>query len=177
MVKKVQKNKKDLEVVDVLSDLKNEKEVLLTKDGLKAMKEELEYLKTDGRKKVSERLKEAISFGDLSENSEYEEAKNEQGFIEGRISELEIKIKNAKIIKDTGTKVVSLGSKVTLVNLTKKGEEVVYTLVGSTEADPFNGKISNESPVGIALIDKAKNEKVKVLAPGGVVEYHIIKID
>lgn len=180
--KTIKKTKEFIEpevLEEFIPEFSNQKEVLVTKEGLTSMKEELAYLQVDGRKKVSERLKEAISFGDLSENSEYEEAKNEQGFIEGRITELETKIKNAKIITESklATKMVILGSKVTLKNLTKNDDDVVYTIVGSTEADPFSGKISNESPVGSALLDKLKGDKVKVHVPAGVVEYQVVKID
>lgn len=181
--KKIKKNKKletDFSGSNILEESMDsgiEKEVLVTKEGLAQMKEEFEYLKGEGRRKVAERLKEAISFGDLSENSEYEEAKNEQGFVEGRITELERKIKYAKIITEsTDAKIVMIGSKVKIVNLTKN-EESDFVIVGSTEADPFLGKISNESPVGSALLDKKKGDKVKVIVPGGTVEYQIKKID
>lgn len=156
-----------------------EKATLVTKEGLEKLKEELDNLKNVKRKEVAERIKEAISYGDLSENSEYEEAKNEQAFVEGRILELENKIKYAKIItekqKASG---VQIGTTVHLKNITKKkDEEEVYTIVGSTEADPFNGKISNESPVGSSLLDKKKGDKVKVVIPAGNVEYQITKVD
>ena len=155
------------------------KATLVTKEGLKALKDELENLQTVKRKEIAARIKEAISYGDLSENSEYEEAKNEQAFLEGRILELEAKIKNAKIIseKKSKTKTVQLGSEVHLKNVSKKKDEVeVYTIVGSTETDPFNGKISNESPVGTAVLDRAKGDKVKVFSPSGNFEYEIVKI-
>lgn len=156
------------------------KVTLITRDGLDKLREELEYLKTIKRKEIAERIKEAISYGDLSENSEYEEAKNEQAFLEGRILELEEKIKHVKIIteKRKATKTVQLGSTVHLRNLTKaKDEPDVYTIVGSTETDPFGGKISNESPVGSALLDKEKGDKIRVVAPSGLIEYQILKID
>lgn len=155
-----------------------QKATLLTKDGLAKLKEELEHLKTVKRKEVAARIKEAISFGDLSENSEYEEAKNEQAFVEGRILELEDKVKSAKIISDKHTtRTVQLGTTVHLKNITKKRDELeVYTIVGSTEADPFEGKISNESPVGSMLLDKKKGDKVKVIVPAGNVEYQIMKL-
>jgi len=157
-----------------------EKETLLTKEGLKKLQDELENLKNVKRKEVAGRLKEAISYGDLSENSEYEEAKNEQAFVEGRILELEEKIKSAKIItgKTGSAKTVQIGTTVHLKNLTKSRDELeVYTIVGSTEADPFEGKISNESPVGSALLDKQKGDNVKVIVPAGTVEYQIKKLD
>ncbi len=157
----------------------DDKATLVTKDGLDKLKEELEYLKVTKRREVAERIKEAISYGDLSENSEYEEAKNEQAFVEGRILELEEKVKHAKIISDHHkTKSVQFGSTVHLRNLTKKKEEVeVYTIVGSTEADPFTGKISNESPVGSSLLDKQKGDKIKVISPSGAIDYEIVSID
>lgn len=152
---------------------------LVTKEGLDKLKEELEYLKGTKRREVAERIKEAISYGDLSENSEYEEAKNEQAFVEGRILELEDKVKYAKIITEQHkTKTVQLGSTVHLKNLTKGKDELeIYTIVGSTETDVFNGKISNESPVGNALLDRGKGEKIKAVVPAGNVEYQIMKID
>lgn len=155
------------------------KVTLVTKEGLDKLKEELEYLKGVKRKEVAERIKEAISYGDLSENSEYEEAKNEQAFVEGRILELEDKVKHAKIITEHHkTKSVQLGSTVHLRNLTKGRDELeTYTIVGSTETDVFGGKISNESPVGSALLDKQKGERIKVMIPAGNVEYQIVKID
>lgn len=157
----------------------DDKVTLVTKEGLDKLREELEYLKNIKRKEVAERIKEAISYGDLSENSEYEEAKNEQAFVEGRVLELEEKVKHAKIISEHHkTKSVQLGSTVHLKNLTKgKDEPEVYTIVGSTETDVFAGKISNESPVGNALLDKQKGDRIKVVVPAGNVEYQIAKID
>lgn len=152
-------------------------QVLITKEGLQKLKEELELLKSSKRKEVAQRLKEAIAYGDLSENSEYEEAKNEQAFVEGRIIELEKKIKNAKIIKESpsgkSAKVVQIGTTVTIQNVSAKSEEETYTIVGSTEADPLNHKISNESPIGKAIIGKAKGETVEVEAPAGLFQYKI----
>ncbi len=156
------------------------KATLVTKEGLEKLNEELAYLKGTRRKEVAARIKEAISFGDLSENSEYEESKNEQAFVEGRILELEEQIKNAKIISDhhKETRTIQLGTTVHLKPLGKSKEEMeVYTIVGSTEADPFGGKISNESPVGNALLDKQKGDKIKVAVPAGSVEYEIVKVD
>lgn len=156
------------------------KVTLITKEGLDKLKEEAKYLKETKRREVAGRIKEAISYGDLSENSEYEEAKNEQAFVEGRILELEEKIKNAKIISGRKkiTKTVQLGTTVHLRNLTKGKDDLeVYTIVGSTEADPFNGKISNESPIGNALLDKEKGDKIKVSVPSGNIEYQIVKLD
>ncbi len=163
---------------DLLAD-DGEKAILVTKEGLVKLKEELKHLKNVKRKEVAARIKEAISYGDLSENSEYEEAKNEQAFVEGQILELESKVKHAKIISDKHTaKTVQIGSTVHLVNMSKANKEKeVYTIVGSTEADPFEAKISNESPVGAALLDKAKGDKVKVMTPSGSIEYKLEKID
>jgi len=160
-----------------LYDENNQKYTLVTEEGLKKLKDELEFLQTEKRHQVAERLKEAISYGDLSENSEYEEAKNEQAFVEGRIIELGEKIKNAKIIteKKGASKTVEIGSTVELTNITKDIKEK-YTIVGSTEADPFNNKISNESPIGGALLERKKGDTVKVTVPGGLVEYKIDKI-
>ena len=156
-----------------------EEETLLTKEGLKKLKEELEALKTVRRKEVSQRLKEAISYGDLSENSEYEEAKNEQAFIEGRILELEMKIKSAKIIvekaQDKRGKEANIGSSVTIRNI-RGAEEETYTIVGATEADPFERRISNESPIGKALLTKTRGETIKVTTPSGIVEYEVVKV-
>lgn len=155
------------------------KVTLVTKEGFDKLKEELESLKNVKRKEVAERIKEAISYGDLSENSEYEEAKNEQAFVEGRILELEEKVKHAKIITEHHKgKSVQLGSTVHLKNMTKGKDELeTYIIVGSTETDPFAGKISNESPVGNALLDKQKGDKIKAIVPAGNVEYMIMKID
>lgn len=174
--------KKIHDTEDVLRDFTevSGKTTLLTQDGLDKLVEELEYLKSTKRKEVAARIKEAISYGDLSENSEYEEAKNEQAFVEGRILELEEKVKNAKIIsgKKTITKTVQLGTTVHLKNITKNRDELeVYTIVGSTEADPFKGKISNESPVGSALLDRQKGEVIKAVVPAGTVQYKIMKMD
>ncbi|MCF6094671.1 transcription elongation factor GreA [Microaerobacter geothermalis] len=155
----------------------SEKEVILTPDGLKRLEEELEELKSVKRKEVAERIKEAISYGDISENSEYEEAKNEQAFIEGRIITLEKLLRNARVIRndDVHTDVVSIGSTVKLKDL-EFGDEVEYTIVGSAESDPFNNKISNESPVGKAILNKQKGAIVEVNVPAGVIQYKILDI-
>ena len=153
------------------------KKVLVTKEGLRKLEEELEQLQTVERKKVAERLAEAISYGDLSENSEYDEAKNQQAFVEARIVELEEQIKAAEIIKETpktkATGIVEIGSTLTI---RFNGEEHEYTIVGSTEADPMMHKISNESPVGAALLGKKAKESVEVDAPGGKFTYEIVKV-
>lgn len=157
----------------------DDEETLLTKEGLKKLKEELDHLKNVRRKEVAQRLKEAISYGDLSENSEYEEAKNEQAFVEGRILELEQKIKSAKIISDKhdpkAGKEINVGSTVTVFNKEDNATET-YTIVGSTEADPFDHKISNESPIGKALLTRRKGDTVKVPTPAGIVEFEIQKV-
>lgn len=158
----------------------DEEQTLITREGLKKLKEELDYLKNVRRKEVAQRLKEAISYGDLSENSEYEEAKNEQAFLEGRILELERKIKNAKIITERRSekrgKEISIGSTVTLRNRTKQSDEESYTIVGATEADPFDFKISNESPIGRAVLSHHTGETVNVATPAGPMRYEIIKV-
>jgi transcription elongation factor GreA len=155
----------------------SEKEVILTPAGLKKLEEELEELKTVKRREVAERIKEAISFGDISENSEYEEAKNEQAFIEGRIITLEKMLRNARIINenDVNTEVVSVGSTVKLRDI-EFDDIVEYTIVGSAESDPSNNKISNESPVGQALLGKPKGAIVDVHVPAGVIQYEILDI-
>lgn len=154
-----------------------EKDVMLTVEGLKKLEDELEQLKTVRRREVAQRIKQAIEFGDISENSEYEDAKNEQAFIEGRILTLEKMLRNAKIIDDEnlGTDEVSLGSTVLLKDL-EFGDEVEYTIVGSMEADPENSKISNESPVGRAILGKHKGSVVEVNVPAGALKYEIVDI-
>lgn len=158
----------------------DDEQTLVTKEGLKKLKDELDYLKNVRRREVAQRLKEAISYGDLSENSEYEEAKNEQAFVEGRILELEHKIKSAKIITDKtdkkAGKEVNIGSHVTVRNVDADEAEETYTIVGATEADPFDHKISNESPIGKALLSKVRGDTVKVQTPSGSIEYEITKV-
>jgi transcription elongation factor GreA len=155
----------------------------MTKEGLKKIKEELEHLKTKKRGEIAQRLKEAISYGDLSENAEYEEAKNEQAFVEGRILELENQIKKAHIItehvageKATKGQVVEIGSLVTVRNKTDDGKPESYTIVGSMEANPLEHKISNESPIGKALLGCEKGDTIHVTAPAGKFQYEILKI-
>lgn len=155
----------------------SEKEVLLTQDGLKRLEEELEHLKSVKRREVAERIKVAIGYGDISENSEYEDAKNEQAFIEGRVITLEKMLRNARIINndDVDTDTVSVGSIVTLEDM-EFNENVEYTIVGTAESDPLSNKISNESPVGKALLGKRKEAVVDVSVPAGVIQYKIIDI-
>ena len=166
-------------MTDAKTPVTDDKSILVTKEGLKKLQDELEQLKNVRRKEVAERIKEAISYGDLSENSEYEEAKNEQAFVEGRIIELEEKVKYAKIITEKHQVAsVQLGTKVVVKNLSKRNAQPEeYTIVGSTEADPLAHKISNESPVGHALLDQKVGDKVKVQIPAGVVEYEILKLE
>lgn len=153
------------------------KEVILTYEGLKKLEEELEYLKGVKRREVAERIKQALSFGDISENSEYDEAKNEQAHVESRIAQLETMLKYAKVIDEdeVNTDHVSLGSKVRLLDM-EFDEEVVYHIVGSTEADPSKSKISNESPVGSALIGRKTGEVIEVSVPDGTIKFKILEI-
>jgi len=155
----------------------NEKEVILTVAGLKNLEQELEQLKSVRRREIAARIKQAIEFGDISENSEYEDAKNEQAFIEGRILTLEKMLRNAKIIDDENIDIeaVHIGSKVLLKDL-EFGDEFEYTIVGSVEADPGASKISNESPVGKAILGKPKGSVVEVNVPAGMLKYQIIDI-
>ena len=154
-----------------------EQEIILTMEGLKRLEGELEYLRTIRRQQVAERIKQAIEFGDISENSEYEEAKNEQAFIEGRIITLEKKLRQAKVLDqgEISTEVVSIGSYVRLRDL-ETAEEVEYEIVGSMEADPARNRISNLSPVGKALLGQKVGAIVEVNAPAGVLRYQILSI-
>ena len=157
--------------------LSNEKQYPMTLAGKQKLEEELEYLKTVKRKEVVERIKIARSFGDLSENSEYDSAKEEQGFVEGRISAIESMLRNAIIIEETaGTSdIVTLGKTVTFIEL-PDGEEEEYTIVGSAEADPFEGRISNDSPIAKALLGRKVDDIVKLTTPGGEMEVRIVSI-
>lgn len=156
----------------------SDKETILTQDGLKKYEEELETLKSVKRREVAERIKIAIGYGDISENSEYEDAKNEQAFIEGRIITLEKMLRNARIINndEIDTNTVSVGSTVTVEDL-EYGDSIDYTIVGRAEADPDANKISNESPVGKAILGKQKGTIVEVNVPGGLtLQYKIVDI-
>ncbi|OOB80266.1 MAG: transcription elongation factor GreA [Epulopiscium sp. Nuni2H_MBin003] len=155
-----------------------EKQVLLTKEGIHKLESELETLKTVERNKVAEELKEARAQGDLSENAEYDAAKDRQAEIETRIVEIEKMLKNVTVIdtEDEMTDTVKPGHRVTLYDETFE-EEVVYLIVGSTEADPLNGKISNESPVGRAIIGRRAGDIVEVDTHGGIDKYKILKIE
>ena len=152
---------------------------LVTKEGLEKLQKELDELRTKTRGEVAQRLKEAIAMGDLSENSEYDDAKNEQAFIEGEILTLESQIRNSEIIKadDSNKDVVHLGNTVVIKDM-EYDEDETYTIVGSTEADTTEGKISNESPVGKALIGAKQGDVVDVeLADGEVMQYKVLKIE
>lgn len=155
------------------------KAVVLSPEGLAKLQEELDYLRTVKRKEVAERLKEARALGDLSENSEYDDARNEQAFVEGRIIQLENTLRNARIIEESGPGAASgevrLGSSVKLKDL-EYGDILEYTLVGSVEADPSKAKISNESPVGRAILGKHKGAVVEVEAPVGKIQYEIVEV-
>jgi transcription elongation factor GreA len=154
-----------------------EKEVILTPDGLKKLEDELEHLKSVKRREVAERIKVAIGYGDISENSEYEDAKNEQAFIEGRVITLEKMLRNARIINndEVDINLVSIGSKVILRDV-EFNENIEYTIVGTAESDPSQNKISNESPVGKAILGKKKGSSVDVNVPAGIIKYKIMDI-
>jgi transcription elongation factor GreA len=154
------------------------KKVVLTYEGLKKLEDELEILKGVKRREIAERIKQALSFGDISENSEYDEAKNDQAQMEVRIIQLETMLKNAIIIDedDIDTERVSVGTKVKLLDL-DSNEEYQYYIVGSTETDPGKSKISNESPIGKALIGKQKGDIVEILVPDGMIRFEILNIN
>ena len=155
----------------------DEKEILLTQEGYDNLEKELEYLKTEKRTEISERIKVALGFGDLSENSEYDEAKNAQAANEMKILELENKIRYARIIDESeiDTKTVQVGNKVKVLDM-EFNEEVVYTIVGSTEVDLAENKISNESPIGAALMGAKKNQIVEAKTPNGSLQFKILDI-
>ena len=155
-----------------------EKKNILTYEGLKKLEDELHDLKVVKRSEVAQKIKEAREQGDLSENAEYDSAKNEQAELEERIHELEEILRIAKIVQDEDVKgdAVNIGLKVTVKNI-DTGEKEVFSIVGATEADPFNGKISTESSVGKALVGKKKNETVEIEVPCGIVNYKIMKIE
>jgi len=152
--------------------------VYLTQEGYNKLREELDYLLNVRRREIAEQIAEAKAEGDLRENAGYDEAKNAQAFVEGRIRELEIKTRNAHIIDDASSSSdkVALGSKVVLQEVGTTDEES-YVIVGSTEADPRNGRISNESPIGKALMGKRKGATVTVAAPGGEIDFKILRIE
>ncbi|WP_033828343.1 transcription elongation factor GreA [Bacillus andreraoultii] len=154
-----------------------EKQYPMTKEGKEKLEQELEHLKTVKRKEVVERIKIARSFGDLSENSEYDSAKDEQAFVEGRIALLEKMVRNAVIIEDSeaNSDTVTLGKSVTFIEL-PDGDEETYTIVGSAEADPFEGRISNDSPIAKSLIGKKIGDQVTVQTPGGEMQVKITNV-
>ena len=153
------------------------KKFIMTYEGVKKLEEELEYLKTVKRKEITEKIKVALGYGDLSENSEYDEAKNDQAFTEGRIIQLENMLKNAVVVDESEIPKdnVSVGSIVKVMDY-EFDEEVEYTIVGSAEADPMNFKISNESPVGSALLGKKVGDVVEVAVPSGVSKFEVLEI-
>jgi transcription elongation factor GreA len=154
-----------------------DREVILTEEGYRKLTEEIEHLSTTKRLEVAARIKEAREFGDISENSEYDDAKNEQAQVEARIQTLEQKLRNARVVdtEHVSTEQVSIGARVTLKDLKSK-EELEYSIVGSAEADPRNKRLSNESPVGKALLGRKKGEKITIPAPRGALQYQIVNI-
>lgn len=154
-----------------------DKEVLLTQEGYDKLEAELEYLKTEKRTEISERIKVALGFGDLSENSEYDEAKNAQANNEMKIAALENKLRYAKIIDESeiDTKTVQVGNTVKVLDM-EYNEELEYTIVGSTEVNLAENKISNESPIGAALLGAKKNQVVEAKAPAGILKYKVLSI-
>lgn len=157
--------------------MSEEQEVLLTAEGKKKLEIELEEYKTTRRMDNVARIKQAISFGDLSENSEYDDAKNEQAFIEGHIKELENKLAHAKIIEEDASSKdkVTMGSTVVLKDI-EFDEDMTYAIVGSEEADPIENKISNESPLGQAILGQSIGVTVEVECPAGIIKYEIVDI-
>lgn len=155
----------------------NDKQIILTQEGLRKLEDELENLKSVKRREVAERIKVAIGYGDISENSEYEDAKNEQAFIEGRVLTLEKMLRNARIINsdDIAIDMVSIGSIVTVEDM-EFGDKMEYSIVGTAEADPLQNKISNESPVGKAILGKKIGTIVEVNVPVGIIQYKILDI-
>ena len=156
----------------------SESPVYLTKTGLDALRDELDYLVGERRQQIAQQIAEAKAEGDLRENAGYDEAKNAQAFVEGRIRELKVKIHNAQIIDDTQTpdNEVALGRSV-VVKENGYDDEEIYTIVGSTETDPSNGRISNESPIGKALLGHTAGDVVSVKAPAGEIEFEIVRVE
>ena len=153
------------------------KRLVVTREGLQRMKEELEYKETTEKMRIAEQLKIAISYGDLSENAEYDAAKNDQAALEQRITELKAMIENAVVVDESkiNTDAVNFGTRVTIVDLEDEEEEE-YVIVGTSESDPANGKLSNESPVGAALIGAHVGETVTAVTPGGVRRLRVVNI-
>ncbi|MDA8345646.1 MAG: transcription elongation factor GreA [Thermaerobacter sp.] len=155
-----------------------EKEVLLSTEGLKKIEQELEHLKSVRRREVAERIKQAREFGDISENSEYEDAKNEQAFIEGRILTIDKMLRNAKLIEEPkggDPKTVTIGAHVKVRDL-DENEVYDYTIVGSTEADPASNRISNESPVGKSLLGARVGQKLSIGIPAGTLRVEVLEV-
>lgn len=155
------------------------KPIILTPEGYKKLEDELESLKVEGRKEIAEKIKEARSYGDLSENAEYDAAKDAQAAMEQRITTIENMLKNAQVVSDSdvSTDTITIGSKVTLFDVEFE-ENVEYTIVGSTEANPDEGRISDESPIGKSLLGKSVNEIVDVELPGGnVIQFKVLEIN
>lgn len=157
--------------------MSEQKEIVLTKEGMAKLREELEYLKTEKRKEVSEKIREARSFGDLSENAEYDEAKNEQAEVEARINTIINQLKYARVIDESEITVDAVGLGITaVIREVGEDEEETYSIVTTTEADPDNGKISQDSPVGKALIGHKAGEIVTVETPAGKIEFEILRL-
>jgi len=157
--------------------MSQQKKYYMTPEGVKKLEDEVEYYKTVKRKEITEKIKVALSFGDLSENAEYDEAKNDQAFVEGKIAQLEAMLRNAVVIDESqiDNETVNMGCKVKVKDY-DFDEEVIFKIVGSTEADPMEYKISNESPVGEALMGKKVGETVEVPIPDGISKYEILEI-
>ena len=153
------------------------KEVILTSEGFEKLKREIEYLSSDKRREVADRIRVAREFGDIAENAEYDDAKNEQALLEHRIAQLEERLRNARVIskREISSDVVSIGSKVRLRDMDAK-ETIEYHIVGSAEANPSENKLSNESPVGKAIMGRKKGEVVEVTAPRGALKFKILEI-
>lgn len=156
----------------------NDQAIILTTEGIKRLENELDQLKTVKRKEVAERIKTAIAFGDISENAEYDEAKNEQAFVEGKIIQLENMLRVAKVVdeEDINTDTVNVGNTVKVLDV-EFDEEIEYTIVGSAESDPVINKISNESPVGRALLGAKVGSEVQVNAPAGIIKLKVLSIE
>ncbi len=154
-----------------------EKEVVLTAEGLARLEKELQHLKTVRRREVAERIKRALEFGDISENSEYDDAKNEQAFVEGRIITLEKMLRNSRVVDEESidASIITIGSKVTVKNL-NTGDTMSFMIVGSAESDPSENRISDESPVGRALIGKKVGDVVEIDVPAGKLNYEVMEV-
>lgn len=170
--------------IELLSKIEGErkmseaKKYVMTYEGIKKLEDELEYLKTVKRKEITEKIKVALGYGDLSENSEYDEAKNEQAFVEGRIIQLENMLRNASVVDESEIPkdIVSIGTSVKVFDY-EFDEEIEFYLVGSAEVDPYENKISDESPVGNALMGKRQGDIVEVSTPDGINKYKVLEIN